>query len=98
LGGVYLALGEYERAEAMFRQALEIWRRLPEANVESILATLNNLGVTLQEADKLPEAEQVSRDNLARTIQAHGEEDSAVATALHNLASVLFKQGKLKEA
>ncbi|HEV2731378.1 MAG TPA: serine/threonine-protein kinase, partial [Terriglobales bacterium] len=58
IGKVYRQIGLHERAEAMDRRALAVYRTLPPPDNSQIASTLDELGLALISQARLPEAEQ----------------------------------------
>jgi serine/threonine protein kinase/Tfp pilus assembly protein PilF len=97
IGEVYLALGNYDRAEAMCRQALAIRRKLG-GPPGKLAGALNDLGNALYKQGKLPEAEAMHREALAIRRKVLGGQHPDVASSLSGLANVLWAQGNLADA
>ncbi len=95
IGDVYQLLGEYEKAEAMYRRTLVLERKLLGSEHRVVAQLLNNLGVTLMSQDKSAEAEGLYREALAMLRRLRGANLIEVAETLHNLAFLLRRQGKL---
>jgi tetratricopeptide (TPR) repeat protein len=98
IGEVYAELGEYAKAESMFRRALAIRRQDFARQRESIVGLLNSLGGTLTEQDKLAEAEPMFEEALAIERQTAGNSSVNVAGSLNGLANVRLHQGRMDEA
>jgi serine/threonine protein kinase/tetratricopeptide (TPR) repeat protein len=98
IGEVYRAIGEPEKAVAMFQQALELRRKLFGPEHPDVATTLDDLGGALMEQGKLEEAEQAEREALEMRRKLLGKENGPVALALNNLALVLWSRSKLPEA
>jgi serine/threonine protein kinase/Tfp pilus assembly protein PilF len=98
LGDVYESLGEYQKAEAMSREALAIRRKLLGNEHPDVADSLNNLALALHAQGRLAEAETMYREALAIQKRLWGDRHPSVPDALHNLADVLRAQGKLAEA
>jgi serine/threonine protein kinase/Flp pilus assembly protein TadD len=103
LGEVYQALGDHEKAEAMFRQALKIRLRQVGSEHLDTAQSLNSLakllgGHAITGNGRLPEAEALHREALATRIKLLGKEHPDVASSLNDLSLVLARQGKLGQA
>jgi len=98
IGEVYWALGIYEKAEAMLREALALRRRILGSDHPDVATSLNGLAVVLTDESKFQEAESLQREALAMRKRLLGTENPDVAESLNDLASTLFEQGKLPEA
>jgi eukaryotic-like serine/threonine-protein kinase len=98
IGEVYSELGEYEKAEKMFREALTMQRRLFGNEHEDVAATLNNLALVLSDKGQIAEAEAMFNEALAIQRKLSGNEHPNVAGSLSGLANLRLQQGKLVEA
>ncbi len=94
----YRANGQYEMAEPLFRQALEIGRKtLGEAHPDYAIH-LNNLAGLLNATGRVEEAEPLYREALETTRKTLGEAHPAYAIRLNNLAVLLRETGRVEEA
>ena len=97
LGALLLAMGRYEEAEALHRQALEGRRRFradPLAEARSLAA----LGSVLGRRAEFEEAERAQRAALALRLRHLGEGHADVAESLDALATLLRARGERVEA
>lgn len=94
LGMVYLALGERDRAEAIYGSAVALAREM--GNRRALLASTNSLAQLHRAAGRLQTAEAMYAEviTLAREL---GDQDS-IAIGLLNLAMVSITRGQLDEA
>ena len=97
LGEVYEDLGEYEKAEAMQREALAMRKKLLGNEHPAVATSLANLGSVFRRQGKLAEAETIQREGLAMRRKLLGDEHPDVASSLAYLAVVLRTRGKLTE-
>ncbi len=97
IGEVYLALGQYGRAEKILRQALAKSKLLGRVHRE-VATSLGNLALALENQDKLTEAESMQREALAIRRELFGYDHLEVASSLNSLAIVLRDEGNLQEA
>ena len=97
LGGVYLALAEYDKAEAMHSAALAL-RKEPNPESRQVADSLNDLANVFYRQGKLAKAETTHREALALRRKLLGNKHVEIANSLGNLANVLRDQGKLPEA
>lgn len=97
LGGVRLALNQYERAEASLRHALDVRRRLG-ARSEDLAASLEGLGELLSETNRLHEGEPYLREAVAIRRQHPGPAADGTMSAVYELGLLLHRQGKFAES
>jgi serine/threonine protein kinase len=98
MGNVYFELGLYPRAEPLFRQALDIRRRvLGERNPETLLS-MSSLGRTLSVEGRYPEAEKLLREALAMQQRVLGPEHTDSLATKQRLANVLASEGNIADA
>jgi tetratricopeptide (TPR) repeat protein len=90
--------GKLAEAEATYREALAMSRRLLGEKHPDIASELNNLAGVLSDEKKFEEAELFHRETLAMRRALLGNEHPDVLAALFNLAGNLFRQGKFAEA
>jgi len=95
LANSYSSLGRFDDAERMLRTAIEIRRRLADAE---LAATINDLGVALYQQRDYPGAEGALREALCLLRQADGGAPEQVARCINNLAATIKAQGRLDEA
>jgi tetratricopeptide (TPR) repeat protein len=98
IGEVYQALGDYEKAEVMYRQALAIARQSQGNENTNVAHVLNHLASVLRENLKPGGAEPFAREAVAIQYKLFGNEHPEVADAMDNLARVLQNRGQLAEA
>ncbi|SPE52331.1 Serine/threonine protein kinase with TPR repeats (fragment) [Verrucomicrobia bacterium] len=98
VGGVYFDLGRYPEAEAMFRQALEVRKRLPGNHDVEVGDALINLAGALQGEGRMRDAEKLLNEALAIRRKRFGNESAEVAMCLHNLVGVLACDSRLTQA
>jgi tetratricopeptide (TPR) repeat protein len=98
LGSAYWRVGNYEKAEATYREALAIYRKAPGTDRADLARSLNGLALVLRDREKLGEAEDTYREALTLLRGRFGENHSEVASVLSNLGVVLHGEGKLAEA
>ena len=91
--------GDYDPAEAAYREALALARkvRVKEHNDEA--AQLSGLGLTLWKKDELSKAEEAFREALAIDRKVNGTNaHHHIAALINNLALVSKSRGKLDDA
>ena len=98
LGRTYVALGDYESAEANLRPALEASLKGDGKRRSTTAATMGWLGLTLAYRNKTGEGEQISRQavELQRKLHPRGHKDLGVA--LYALGLNLSNKREPKEA
>jgi len=95
---VYRALCDYDKAEALHRQALAMRKQLWGNEHAEVADSLQGLAHTLETHGRAPEAEPLYREALAIRGKVFGPEHPDVAASLNGLASSLESQGKFDEA
>jgi tetratricopeptide (TPR) repeat protein len=98
LGEVYLDVGDVVNAEAAYREALRLRRKVLGGNHPDVARSLNHLGDVLRPQEgKAAEAEALHREASAILARLPAEQLAAAIT-LHYLAWALERQDKYKEA
>ncbi|PYJ08157.1 MAG: hypothetical protein DME25_02240, partial [Verrucomicrobia bacterium] len=97
LGDTYEAVGEYAKAEKMYREGLRLKEGLG-AKDKAVGYLLNHLGLVLWERSKLPDAETTQRQALELRKAVSGADSADVAESENDLALVLWQQGDLDKA
>jgi len=98
IGGVYQALGQYPKAEAMQRQALAIRRKFYGDDNLKTADSLGHLARALLAEGRLAEAETLARAALATRRKLLGEDNVEVAGSMDLLALVLRYEGRVSAA
>jgi eukaryotic-like serine/threonine-protein kinase len=93
IGGVYLDLGDYDKAEAMERSVLALCRKSADGADTNVAASLVNLSVVHRTQSKFKLAEQEAREALALQTKLLGEEDIEVMKTEEQLALVISEGG-----
>ncbi|MCI0459995.1 MAG: tetratricopeptide repeat protein [Gemmataceae bacterium] len=86
---------EEARAEELYRQALDIFRKVEVYRVGPLVTTVTRLGAILSKRGQLSEAESVLRAALAPT---EGKKSKTGMILRAALVEVLLEQGKVSEA
>jgi tetratricopeptide (TPR) repeat protein len=98
IGEVFLALGQYDEAEAIHRRTLALRTGLFGPEYLATAESVHNLARTLLAQGRLAEAEPLERQALATRIRLRGGEDAEVADSFSNLGSILLNEGNRAEA
>jgi serine/threonine protein kinase/tetratricopeptide (TPR) repeat protein len=98
IGGVYDALGQYQKAEAMHRVALTLRKELWGNSNIKVADSLDSLGCELLKQDKIGRAEPSFQEALAIRTNLLGSEHVQVATSLYHLGCVRLSQSPNPEA
>ena len=98
IGDVYWEMSQSTNAEAMYRGALALRKRLLGSEHTNVASSLNKVGNALWQQGRFPEAETLYREALAMQKKLLGSEHPDVASSLNNLGGVLREQGRLAEA
>ena len=91
-------MGAYDRAEPLFRQALEITKKALGEEHPDYATSLNNLAVLYRAMGAYDRAEPLYRQALEITKKALGEEHPDYATSLNNLAALYQATNRPQQA
>jgi eukaryotic-like serine/threonine-protein kinase len=97
IGEVYLALGDFKKAEAMFREALRLRQAVWGAEHPDVASSLRLLAVALAEQVD-PACEPLFRAALAMRRKLLGNEHLDVAQSLDNMALLLSVRREFDQA
>jgi tetratricopeptide (TPR) repeat protein len=97
LAGTYRLMGEFEKAEALFGESMDIYAQTVGTEHFVYLSALNNLGLVYQDLKRYDDARALHEQALA-VLQKQGKRDTAYATTLNNLASVAMATGRYHDA
>jgi tetratricopeptide (TPR) repeat protein len=102
LGNTYFEIGESVKSEAMYREALAIFRRLFGDENQKVATALNGVAISLWSRlwseRRWEEVESLYREALAIHKKISGGDSLGVTWPLNNLASVLREEGRTAEA
>jgi serine/threonine protein kinase/tetratricopeptide (TPR) repeat protein len=98
LGRVYFELGQYQKAEAMHRDALALYRKQLGGENLFVAESLDGVANAVWKQGRSTEAETLYREALAMRRKLLGREHPDIAHSLHSLANALLGVRKLKEA
>ncbi|CAJ1947657.1 unnamed protein product [Cylindrotheca closterium] len=97
IGDVFFEEKNFEKAEGMYRKALDIMDDLPPDSAD-LMHVSQPLMVSLQIQGKLSEAIKIQKDVLSKLLQMHGEDHFQVATIYIGIANLLEDQNRLDDA
>jgi tetratricopeptide (TPR) repeat protein len=98
LGTILLNVNNFSGAVNAYRRACSGPMPTDRQALRDRLTFLMNLGMALEYADQLDEAEEVLRQGLAGRQQYYGVEHAGCAFGLEPLAALLLRRGKIDEA
>ena len=98
IGNIYAALGDFQNAEVMARNALALRKDDPAALPRDLAESHFDLAHHLWSQGKLAEAEQVAREGLSLVTNTVSKKDPLVAKSLAQLGVIVQDQGRLTEA
>lgn len=98
LAMAYAAVGNYDRAEPLLEDALQLVMLFDGVSSEAYATVLDNLAQAKSAKDQLRDAEKLHRLALESFTRAVGRDHPSYATCLGNLAMVCRKLGKYAEA
>lgn len=91
--------GKYEESESLFKETLELQKKLyGEKPHPEVSTTTYNLAELLRDRGNYDEAERMFKSSLKMDIQLNGQEHPDVAYSLQGLASIYRLEGNFKEA
>ncbi|KID85971.1 kinesin light chain [Metarhizium guizhouense ARSEF 977] len=93
----YSLLGQYQKAERMYRQTLQLKEKVLGKEHPSTLSSMNNLALVLSYLGKYEEAKQMHRQTLQLKEKVLGKEHPDTLDSMNNLALVLSYLGKYEE-
>ncbi|OAQ69057.1 kinesin light [Pochonia chlamydosporia 170] len=94
----YSLLGQYQKAEQMYRQTLQLHEKVLGKSHPDTLSSMNNLAEVLSDLGKYKEAKQMHWQTLQLKEKVLGKEHPSTLNSMNNLAGVLLNLGKSKEA
>jgi serine/threonine protein kinase len=94
LAGLLLRKGEVVEAEALYREALPIWRSFLGNDHVYVANTLDHLAASVRNQGKQAEAENYMRECLAIRERVLGHRHGSTVIARRSLIDLLKKQGK----
>jgi serine/threonine protein kinase len=98
MGVTWRNLGQYAKAEAHLRRAVELRRQELGPDALDTLDSCNSLAVTLEQAGRLPEAISLYEDTLRRHESVRGPDHRETLDILHNLAAAYTEVGEPERA
>src|SRR5262249_25940633 len=98
LGQFLSAAGQFDEAEAVCWELVEVWRQTGEEGRATLAQCENNLAEVYRQTDRHAKAVPLYRRALEVMRQAHGERSALVAILLNNLALSLVATGCHDEA
>jgi tetratricopeptide (TPR) repeat protein/tRNA A-37 threonylcarbamoyl transferase component Bud32 len=98
IGGAYLSLGQYDRAEEHLREAIRLDTQFQGPGARGTLGATNLLATLLDQTSRSTEAEPLLRRNLNDARRFLGPDDSITLDAAERLCSLLWHLGKRDEA
>ncbi|AFY83023.1 tetratricopeptide repeat protein [Oscillatoria acuminata] len=97
LGGELYKKGEYGKAEPLWKQALNIHRKVLGEQHPDTAGSLNNLAALYKSQGRYAEAESLYLQALNIRRKVLGDEHPDTALSLHNLATLYYSQGRYAE-
>jgi serine/threonine-protein kinase len=85
--------GALERADRLYRQALQNLRAAPDTEAHTLALALSDHAVTLRRLDRHREAERALRESIAISEDLYTGPHTSMAQRWNNLGSVLFGLG-----
>jgi tetratricopeptide (TPR) repeat protein len=91
-------LGEHERAESRFLEAIGIFRRHGDAALDELAATLLDYGGLLRWLDRGAEEEPLLLEALSIRERRYGKKHPDYAAVVNNLGNHYFQRGEIETA
>jgi len=98
MGGVYQNLGLYNQGAALFRQSLDLQRRLRGARDPAVATGLHDLGTVLVQAGDYPGAQAALDEALAQRESLLGADAYDTAITVGSLAQLSYARGDYAKA
>jgi len=98
IGNLYDFNGCYREAEPLYKQALEIFRKIYGEYHPDVAQSLNNLAGLYDDEGRYDKAESLYKQALEIRRKIYGEYHPNLATSFNNLAGLYLKEGKYNEA
>jgi len=98
LGAIQFSLGNYEEAEAFYRQAYDIFDDYYGPDHVETASTGMSIGQAMAMQERYAEAEKLIERGLAVRERVHGPNHPLVATALNQLATLQLQLGRRDSA
>jgi eukaryotic-like serine/threonine-protein kinase len=98
IGGAYLSLGQFDRAETQLRTAIKLDTQQHGPLYHDTLRTNNLLGSLLDQTNRGAEADPLLRRNLQDCRKQLGPDDPITLDAAERLGALLWHLGKTDEA
>jgi tetratricopeptide (TPR) repeat protein len=90
--------GRYDEAEPLYKEALELRRKLFGEEHNAVAQSINNLAALYHAQGRYDEAEPLFEQTLELRKRLPGQERSELARSLNNLAELYRTQGRYEEA
>ncbi len=98
LGSILMDKGDMAEAEPIYREALELRRRLYGDRSLEVAQSMNNLGGVLDTLGRFDESDRLQQGSLDRKRALLGPEDASIATGLYNMGVGSYRRGDLAGA
>ena len=98
LANIHRDRGEFQKAAALYKEALEICKRVFGNEHKFTFALMNNLALTLRDLGELPDARALQEKVLISCSRVLGEEHPDTLATINNLAVTLFDMGEFSAA
>ncbi len=98
IGGLYLNVGAYDRAQALMEEGMKLRRQALGADHADVADSLHHLAAVAYEKGDFTSSESLYRDALTARRRLFGMEHLKSADSMAGLGRVLIAQGKFAEA
>ena len=97
IGRVFMEQENYEKAEEMFQQALDIKLEILPQKISVLTDLYESIGITLQRQGKFSKATKMQKIVLSKLLEMHGEDRPSIVNAYIGIAGLLAHQNGLED-
>ena len=98
LGSVYHSEGRYLEAEMHYRNAIQVWKRVPGTDDVLLTQSMRSLAALYLETGQYTKVERLGLDSLARRLETTMPGSATLAGLTGTLGALAFAQRKYDEA
>jgi tetratricopeptide (TPR) repeat protein len=98
LGSVYHSQGRYLNAETCYRNAIQVWKRVPGTDALPLTQSMRNLAALYLETGQYSKAEHLGLESLLTTVETTRPDSSLLAGLTGTLGALASAKGEYREA